>query len=337
MGFAVTSDPSVAPLHRGEAEWGIAGTSRAEDAAYGDRAAAPGVLPRAAPGRVEPSGSENPWGHAGDLGEEAAMRLGPGEGPALEGTGHKQEARRWGHRVGGRRGRRRTRGATRPAAKTAWEWILLAWCLWSALQVGAALVLKGNRVEGEVFAFDALRCDNSHALAHYSGRQFCDRGRIKTDNGIPTKVPAGELSVLQLEQEIHFQATVCKKKRSTMKAVCGAFGHSKLVEPLDIQEPVRLSITECSDVSTTQVLTTEDGSQIRVPKGSNTMYKYLDTGEVTLSEGNVACEGGELKIGGKKHSNIVELVTIEFQRPPEDQRGAPTSSVRTHLRGLGVG
>ena len=42
------------------------------------------------------------------------------------------------------------------------------------------------------------------------------------------------------------------------------------------------------------------------------MYKYLDTGEVTLSKGNVACEGGELKIGGKKHSNIVEFVTIEY-------------------------
>ena len=98
-------------------------------------------------------------------------------------------------------------------------------------------MLKGNRVEGEVFAFDALRCDNSHALARYSGRQFCDKGRIKTDNGIPAKVPAGELSVLQLEQEIHFRAIICKKKRSTMKAVCGAFGHSKLVEPLDIQNP----------------------------------------------------------------------------------------------------
>ena len=120
-------------------------------------------------------------------------------------------------------------------------------------------MLKGNRVEGEVFAFDALRCDNSHALARYSGRQFCDKGRIKTDNGIPAKVPAGELSVLQLEQEIHFQAIICKKKQSTMKVVCGAFGHSKLVKPLDIQEPVRLSITECGDVSTTQIMTTEDG------------------------------------------------------------------------------
>ena len=35
--------------------------------------------------------------------------------------------------------------------------MLLALCLWSALQVGATLVLKGNRVEGEAFAFDALR------------------------------------------------------------------------------------------------------------------------------------------------------------------------------------
>ena len=77
---------------------------------------------------------------------------------------------------GRRRRGRRARRAKEPAAQTAWEWILLALCLWSALRGGAALVLKGNCVEGEVFAFDALRCDNLHALARYSGRQFCDRG-----------------------------------------------------------------------------------------------------------------------------------------------------------------
>ena len=117
-----------------------------------------------------------------------------------------------------------------------------------------------------MFAFDALRCDNSYALAHYSGRQFCDKGPIKTDNGIPVKVPVGELSVLQLEQEIHFQAIICKKKRSTMKAMCGASWHSKLVEPLDIQEPIRLSITECGSVSTPQVLTTEVGDRSACPR-----------------------------------------------------------------------
>ena len=43
------------------------------------------------------------------------------------------------------------------------------------------------------------------------------------------------------------------------------------------------------------------------------MYKFLDTVEVTLSEGNVLCDGGDLKIGGKKHSNIEEFVTIKYQ------------------------
>ena len=95
-------------------------------------------------------------------------------------------------------------------------------------------MLKGSRIGGEVFAFDALRCDNSHALARHSGRQFCGEGRTKTDNGMPVKAPAGELSIRQLEQGIRFQAILCKRKRSTMKAVCGASWHSKLVEPLDI-------------------------------------------------------------------------------------------------------
>ena len=180
-------------------------------------------------------------GHTPSQGQRPGGRLHAGERPASEPPAQGQEGREPGRRGGGRRCRgsqrwraRRTEG---PAARLAWEWILLALCLWGALQGGAALVLKGNRVEGEVFAFDALRCNNSHALARYSGRQFCNRGRIKTDNGIPVRVPAGEFSILQLEQEIHFQAIICKKKRSTMKAVCGAFGHSKLVEPLDIQNP----------------------------------------------------------------------------------------------------
>ena len=95
-------------------------------------------------------------------------------------AGHKREERGPGHlggeRWGIRRRGQRTRRAEGPAAKTAWEWILLALCLWSALWMGAALVLKGNCIEGEVFALDALRCDNSHTLARYSGCQFCDRG-----------------------------------------------------------------------------------------------------------------------------------------------------------------
>ena len=73
---------------------------------------------------------------------------------------------------------------------------MLALVLWGVLQVGAVLVLKGSR-EGEVFAFDALRFDHSHALGRHSGRRVCGEERIKGDDGMTVKVLAGKFSILQ--------------------------------------------------------------------------------------------------------------------------------------------
>ena len=120
-----------------------------------------------------------------------------------------------------------------------------------------ALVLKGSGERGEVYAFDALRCDHSPALGRHSGCRVCGKGQIKADNGMTMKVPAGELSILQMERGIRFQATLCKRKRSTMKAVCGASWHSKRGEPLDVREPNHLSITECGEVGIPLVPTGE--------------------------------------------------------------------------------
>ena len=75
------------------------------------------------------------------------------------------------------------RRAEGPTAKATWGWILLALGLWGVLQVGAALVRKGSRKRGEVFAFDALHCDHSHTLGRHSGRRVCREGRVKGDNG----------------------------------------------------------------------------------------------------------------------------------------------------------
>ena len=110
------------------------------------------------PGRGEVCGAERPGEgerapqrDRGDLGEEAARRRGAGGGPAIESRGSEQDEKGPGCQGGECRGIRRrgqrTRRAKEHAAKTAWEWILLALCLWSTLRVGAALVLKGNRVE----------------------------------------------------------------------------------------------------------------------------------------------------------------------------------------------
>ena len=163
-------------------EEGAAAPPRVAPESGGEREQADPPLGEEPPGkgggfsaRAAAGGERAPGGHTPGLREKSAERLHVGERPALELTALEPPAqlgerrgpdRRGGGRCGFNRGRK-TRRAKGPTAKPAWEWILLALCLWGALQMGAALVLKGNRVEGEVFTFDALRCDNSHALARY--------------------------------------------------------------------------------------------------------------------------------------------------------------------------
>ena len=77
VGVAATSNPSVPPLHLGEAEQGSTGTRRVASAASETRAAAPGVPPGAAPGRLEP-------GVGGDLLGGPQPRRGEGQPAARE-------------------------------------------------------------------------------------------------------------------------------------------------------------------------------------------------------------------------------------------------------------
>ena len=89
------------------------------------------------------------WGHTPACGRNCQGDLTPGEGPTFERAGHKWEKREPGRRGGERRGGqnrgRRMKRAQGPTAKPAWEWILLALCLWGALQMGAACWRPGPK------------------------------------------------------------------------------------------------------------------------------------------------------------------------------------------------
>ena len=187
-------------------------------------------------------------------------------------------------------------------------------CVEYACGEGASLMLKGNKLGGgEEYQFEALQCDDAHALTRYSSKNFGDASRIKKENGIPDKTTAGEYTVVQYTPDKTFKAIYCEKKITALTAVCGAFSHSKLVEPLTVLKPVQITINECRDIASSQILTTEDGRTLRVVMGTKLAYKYAASGSLTLSEGNVACEGGEFKIDGKKHENIIELITVDFK------------------------
>ncbi len=162
------------------------------------------------------------------------------------------------------------------------------------------------------YVFDALRCNDLRTSATYSGRKFCDRQIIENEYGLSNRAPSGKYTLVQQTTTRKFRGVKCAKKISTITAICGAFSHSKLVTPPDVLMPVSMTAKECMEIIQTQFATTEDQRQVRVPMGSRVMYKYISTGTVTMSDTNVACEGGELKVQGKRHENLVKLVTVDL-------------------------
>ncbi len=183
--------------------------------------------------------------------------------------------------------------------------MICAWCGMSVSEDGESVLIKE-------YEFEALTCIDVRTTAAYSGRRFCSEDRLKEEYGLRDLGEGGVYTVVQFNPIRTLKGIRCEKKMSSITAVCGAFSHSKLVAPPDILAPVRVPHQECKEVFMTQLLTTEDQRQVRALLGSTTIYKYIESGAVTMSEHNVACEGGDLKIYGKKHDNVIKLVTVSF-------------------------
>jgi hypothetical protein len=162
------------------------------------------------------------------------------------------------------------------------------------------------------YVMDALLCNDVRTAASYSGRRFCKTENIKKDFGLKKRNPGGMMTVIQYNQQRKFKGIRCAKRVSSITAICGAFSHSKLVAPPDVLLPTIVPQRECAEISQTFILNTEDQRQIRISTGQTITYKYVESGSVAMSEANVACEGGEMKIRGKKHENILKLVTVSF-------------------------
>ena len=61
---------------------------------------------------------------------------------------------------------------------------------------------------------------------------------------------------VQYSTNKYFKAMMYEKKISVLNVICGAFSHSKLIEPLDVLKPVMVKRSDCNDIALMQVLTT---------------------------------------------------------------------------------
>ena len=156
-----------APQRGGRGEQTAAGEERAPEPPQraqgfsGGRGRPDRILAEEPPGKGRPlaEGGRSAKGEAGRRRGRGGLPLGPwrqpeerlpsgdpgGRAPPKP-LAQKREKRERDHRGGERLCRRnhgrKARSAKGPAAKTLWEWILLALCLWGTLQMGTTLVLK---------------------------------------------------------------------------------------------------------------------------------------------------------------------------------------------------
>jgi hypothetical protein len=191
------------------------------------------------------------------------------------------------------------------------------WRIYIYISIVMTTKVSGRQVTRDVplvqeYVFDALQCNDVRTTAAYSGRKFCQEDKIKQEFGMSERTPGMEMTVIQFNPARRFKGVKCEKRISTITAVCGAFSHSKLVAPPDVLMPVNMPQRECAMAAQSSFLTTEDQRQLRVSIGTVNTYKYIESGTITFSETNVACEGGEIKVHGRKHENLIKLVTVSF-------------------------
>ncbi len=91
--------------------------------------------------------------------------------------------------------------------------------------------------------------------------------------------PLGEYLVLQYVREVQGhpvqEGGVCHHR------CVRRFLPWKLVEPLDVLNPVWVTISDSRNAAVIKIVTKEDGQQLRTGVGATATYKYITPGEVS--------------------------------------------------------
>ena len=115
-------------------------------------------------------------------------------------------------------------------------------------------------------------------------------------------------TILQKRQHEKAQGHSCKVKRSTFTVYCGAYSHNKLVQAPSIEVPEDISSHECSSMVNHKRYISHYGTTHVVDIGE-TIFTASERGVIKAEEGNIYCEGEEMKI----NNEIIEGVLILSQ------------------------
>ena len=126
----------------------------------------------------------------------------------------------------------------------------------------------------------------------------------------------------------------CRVTKSEFSLFCGAYSHQKYLKSPDIEIPVPISQHECQTAAKNNKYITSYGTVHETAFGAETIFTATEMGVITEGNGNVYCEGEDLKYNNNIINGVLVLTQYRVRIMAEDfvvdnHRVETTSS---HLR-----
>ena len=121
-----------------------------------------------------------------------------------------------------------------------------------------------------------------------------------------------EVYVMQRALQLTVKGHRCTRRVTSVYEVCGAFSHSKIMQPPSILEPEMLGMDECAKMRDHGVYVKEDGNTVSTDVNTIVRYKMIRHGALHTSAENVECVGTTVWINNEQHKSVVELLSVEI-------------------------
>lgn len=185
-------------------------------------------------------------------------------------------------------------------------WFLLLWCgiMVNGAPVGQQKLLPGRYRQADTLR--ALDCRKPVSIKHGMIADICQNATMNSTGKME------EVYVMQRASQVTVKGHRCTRRVTSVYEVCGAFSHSKLMQPPSILEPEMLSMEDCLKMRDHSIYTKEDGNTISTDVNTVVRYKMVRHGTLHTSTENVECVGTTIWINQEQHKSVVELLSVEL-------------------------
>ena len=142
-------------------------------------------------------------------------------------------------------------------------------------------------------------CSNPETISEVNLHQAC----AKPEGQSPEKK---KYTIIQRRTHEKAKGYSCRVTRSSLVMYCGAYSHQKFAEPPKIEIPVDVSSHECLSMVENKRYISHYGTTHTVEIGE-TIFTVSEKGVIKAENGNVYCEGEQMRIGEEVVDGVLVL------------------------------